>query len=97
MKFPIEILFAIIAIAGGIARYLNSFVNGEPFKFSIFLASAFVAGFSGMMFYYLGLTMDLPTPFLAMMAGTGGFFGEQTMKYIMEYITHKAGKDRIQQ
>ena len=92
MKFPIELIYAVIAITGGIARYLNSFVNGQPFRLSIFIASAFVAGFSGMMFYYLGVTMSLPTPFLAMMAGTGGFFGEQSMKYVMEYVTKRTQK-----
>lgn len=86
---PLEILAVAIATAGGVARYLNGYANGEPFKFSVFVASAFVAGFSGLMFWYLGVSMNLPAPFLAIMAGVGGFFGEQTLKFIMEIAKNK--------
>jgi len=44
---PIQVLYGCVAVAGGIARYLNSYVQGKPFKVSIFFASAFTAGFSG--------------------------------------------------
>jgi hypothetical protein len=88
-QLPVEIFVVTIACAGGIARYLNGYANGQPFKLSIFIASTFVAGFSGLMFWYLGVSMNLPTPFLAMMAGVGGFMGEQSLKYIMEVITNK--------
>ena len=84
---PVQVVYAVIAIVGGCARYLNSFVTGTPFKFTVFLASAFVAGFSGYMFAELGQSMQLTSQFIFMMAGVGGFFGEQTMKYIMEYLT----------
>ncbi len=87
--FPVEMIYGFVAIAGGVARYLNGYVNGQRFKLSIFLASAFVAGFSGYMFALLGTSMNMPQGFLYMMAGAGGFFGEQTMKFIMEYITKK--------
>jgi len=93
---PVQIIYVIIAIAGGVARYLNGYANGAPFKFSVFLASALSAGFSGMMFYYVGLSLSLPTPFLAMMAGTGGFFGEQTMKLVLEYTSRGVSKGRKQ-
>jgi hypothetical protein len=84
--FPLEALYALLAVTGGVARYLNGFANGVPFKLSIFLASAFVAGFSGIMFAYMGISLSLPQAFIYMMAGTGGFFGEQTMKLVMEYV-----------
>ena len=86
-NIPTQVVYAAVAIVGGCARYLNSFVEGVPFKFSIFIASAFVAGFSGYMFAELGQSMQLTSQFIFMMAGVGGFFGEQTMKYIMEYLT----------
>lgn len=84
--FPIEFLYGVIAIAGGCARYLNSYVSGQKFKFSIFLASAFVAGFSGYMFALLGHALVMPESMIFMMAGVGGFFGEQTMKFIFEWV-----------
>lgn len=87
--FPAEFLYGVLAVMGGCARYLNSFASGKPFKLSIFLASAFVAGFSGYMFAVLGETMAMPSQMLFVMAGIGGFFGEQTMKLILEYTTGK--------
>jgi LydA holin phage, holin superfamily III len=88
-NIPIEIIYGAIAIAGGIARYLNGYVNGERFKLRILVASAIVAGFSGFMFALLGQTMAMPAPMINVMAGVGGFFGEQTLKFIMEYAEKK--------
>lgn len=90
--FPIEIIYGLFAVAGGIARYLNGYANGQSFHFGIFLASAFVAGFSGYMFALVGMSLNMPQGLLFMMAGTGGFFGEQTMKLIFEYIQKKVEK-----
>ncbi len=87
--FAVEWIYGVLAIAGGCARYLNGFVDGHKFSFRVFLASAFVAGFSGYMFALLGETMNLPAPMPSIMAGTGGFFGEQSMKLILEYISHR--------
>lgn len=89
---PVEIAFVGIAVFGGVARYLNGYTNGAPFKLSIFVASSIAAGFSGWMFALFGVTMDLPQEMLFVMAGTGGFFGEQTLKYIMESVTNKFDK-----
>ncbi len=86
---PVELIYGMVAIVGGSARYLNSYVEGRPFKLSIFAAAAFVAGFSGYMFALVGEQMHFPQEMLFIMAGCGGFFGEQTMKYILEYTTGK--------
>lgn len=86
---PVDFIFVIVATCGGYARYLNGYTNGVPFRFSIFMASGLAAGFSGYMFATLGQTMALPESMLFVMAGTGGFFGEQTMKYILERVTKK--------
>ena len=74
-NLPIEIMFVLIASFGGVARYLNGYANGVPFKLSVFIASAIVAGFSGWMFALFGKSMDFPHEMIYVMAGTGGFFG----------------------
>jgi hypothetical protein len=90
-KLPItQIIYGLVAMCGGLARYLNAYANGRPFKVSILAASTFVSGFSGYMFATLGLSAALPQPLVYIMAGAGGFFGEQTMKFIMEYVQKKA-------
>lgn len=87
--FPLEAVYVFVAIAGGMARYLNSYANGVPFKLGILLASSFSSGFSGYIFALLAVTMSLPLPMQFIFAGVGGFFGEQTMKYVMEYVTKR--------
>lgn len=89
-NLPIEFMFVSIAFFGGIARYLTGFTNGAPFRFSVFFASGIVAGFSGWMFALFGETMHLPQEMLFVMAGIGGFSGEQTMKFILEQVTLKS-------
>lgn len=86
----LQIAYGSVAIIGGIARYLNMYSSGQtPFSLKMFLASTFVSGFSGYMFSLIGLSLSLPTTFIFMMAGSGGFFGDQTMKYVTEYVTTK--------
>lgn len=84
-----SLVYGLIAIVGGVARYLKGFTDGKPFVFTIFLASAFTSGFSGYMFALMGESMDLPNPILFIMAGTGGFFGEQTLKFVYEWSKNK--------
>lgn len=88
--FPVQVIYVAIAVVGGMARYFNSFADGKiPFKASILLASAFMAGFSGMMFALVGDSLSMPNPIPHIMAGVGGFFGDQTMKLVLDYVAKK--------
>lgn len=95
-KVPAQAYYVVIAVAGGAARYLNTYSEGG-FKFSvaIFIASAFAAGFSGMMFALFGDAMSLPNPLPHIMAGVGGFFGDQSMKFLLEYFTKEKLKQNV--
>lgn len=84
-----QFVYGFIAICGGIARYLNNYATGATFRLSIFLASAFVAGFSGWMFALIGVSMSFDQPITFAMAGMGGFMGEQTLKFVWELIQHR--------
>jgi H+/gluconate symporter-like permease len=86
---PLEILIAILAIFGGVARYLNGYINGRGFKLSIFISSVIVSGFGGLMFGLLGSSMDLPIVMVSMMSGMGGYFSEQTLKFVYEVVKGK--------
>ena len=88
---PVTFSYGAIAILGGIARYLNSYTkDGSPFSVKVLAASTVVSGFSGYMFALVGLSLSMPEPILFIMAGAGGFFGDQTMKFVMEYVKIKA-------
>ncbi len=86
---PAQFIYTGVAIGGGIARYLNSYIRGGGFNFYILCASVFVSAFSGYMFSLVGLSLALPTTFISIMAGVGGFFGDQTMKMVLEYVQGK--------
>lgn len=86
---PIQYIYGVIAIIGGMARYLTGYADGKHFSLGIFAASAFVSGFSGWMFALIGISMNMPQPVLFIMAGTGGFMGEQTMKLVVEWVQGK--------
>lgn len=88
-KIPTEFMYGVIALIGGMARYLNDYRNGNPFNIGLFFASTFVSGFSGYMFALMGIAMNFPQPMLFILAGTGGFFGDQSMKLIMQWIGNK--------
>lgn len=88
-NFQFEIIYGILATAGGIARYLSEYNRSGKFAMRHFIASTAISGFSGYMFALLGISLDLPQTFLFMMAGTGGFMGEQALKFISEYVTNK--------
>ncbi len=87
---PVQFVYGAIAVCGGVARYLNSIaVDGNKFHVGIFFASSFVSGFSGWMFATMGMSLNMSQEIVFIMAGTGGFFGDQTMKLIMEMLSKK--------
>lgn len=88
-KFPIEpvqFIYGAIALCGGVARYLNMYMQQGIFSWSMFCASAFVSGFSGYMFALMGQSLSMPEPMTYMMAGLGGFFGDATLKFLYEVV-----------
>ncbi len=87
--YTFEMIMSLVAIAGGVARYLSNYQKGAPFKLSMFFASIFASGFAGIMFGLVGVSMNLPDPILFMMAGSGGFFADQAMKFVLESVTKK--------
>lgn len=86
---PIEIIMTLLAVFGGVARYLNGYINGQGFRFSLFIASIVVSGFGGLMFGLLGMALDAPMTLLLVMAGLGGHFSDQTLKFIYEIVKNK--------
>lgn len=93
MKFPdhipVEMIYVAIATVGGMARYLSNYTQNGSFSFKFFAASSFASGFSGWIFALLGLSLQMPNQLLYVMAGVGGFFGDQTMKLMLEYFQRK--------
>jgi len=88
-QIPMEFAYGTLAILGGAARYFTVYAQEGKFNFRAFLASTFASGFSGYMFSLLGISLALPQPFIFMLAGVGGFMGDNAMKFLAEYVTKK--------
>lgn len=86
---PMQYVYGVVAIFGGVARYLTGYANGTKFKFSVFIASAFTAGFSGWIFAQIGISLNFSMEWIFVLSGIGGFFSEQTMKFILEWVQEK--------
>ena len=81
-NIPVEILWIILAIFGGIARYLDTYLTGkEIFSFSKVLATMFVCGFTG--FICAQIFLLIYPSWALVSAGIGGYLGTEAIKTIV--------------
>lgn len=89
-KIPTEIIYIALATAGGIARYLSSYrEKHHKFTWGALFVASFVSGFSGYMFALFAKSIALPQTLVYMLAGMGGFLGENALRFLGEYIIDK--------
>lgn len=88
-----DVAWAVIAILGGIARYLDSFLKGgHPPTWTRLMAHAFVSGFSGYMVAQVSLQIKPEWAFIA--AGVAGYLGTQALDMVAELMRKRAGVDK---
>lgn len=86
---PVGVMYTVLAMIGGTARYLVQYTKGTPFKLTMFVSNILISGFSGYMFAIFGTSMDFPPHMLVVMAGIGGFLGVNAIELIVEHISKK--------
>lgn len=92
LPFGAEIMWVLIAMAGGIARYLDQYLKtGSPPKIGMLLAHAVVSGFSGYMMVQFVLRFSPDWSIIA--AGAGGYLGTQGLDFISHTMKSKFGHD----
>lgn len=70
-----------LAMAGGIAKYLNEYLNGRKFHSGHFLAQSVVSGFTGYLaFLFMGRTYP---EFASIASGVCGFGGAQLLNFLL--------------
>lgn len=92
-KVPAEIIYVAIAAFGGIARYLQFYLNEGAFAWQHFIAHIFVSSFSGYMFYQFATNvLNFPDNTIAIFAGLGGWMGVEALKMAEGVIRQKLNK-----
>lgn len=90
MKLPIDVIFVIVAIFGGIAKYLDTYLRGQE-KVTVARATSYiiVCAFTG---WITGEVMLIMYPNWALIAsGVGGYAGTQMMDVFVELMKLKFG------
>ena len=74
-KVPNELLYILLAVAGGISDYLSRFMKGENFVIGHFISRAFIGGFSGLMVGFVGQSYEWTGSLLFAAVGIAGYGG----------------------
>jgi len=78
-----EILWTLIAIAGGIAKYLHDMSkNNRPFKWVNLIAKAFISGFSGWTSAHVAMFVNSDPNFILVMCAMGGWMGADGIEFL---------------
>jgi hypothetical protein len=87
-----DVTWAAIAVLGGIARYLDSFLKGQTIPtWSKMIAHAFVSGFSGYMIAMAVMLMKPEWVFIA--AGVAGYLGTTALDILADVIRKRVGAE----
>lgn len=97
-KIPVEIgvyiIYAILAMAGGIARYLQKYIQGEVFNWRILLANVFISAVSGVFLALLGKSMGVSVEMIGMMSGIGGWLGSTGIDFVADIVKARTGPNQ---
>lgn len=88
-KIPPEWVYALLAMVGGAARYLNMYLVTGKFQWGNLVANIIISGFSGFIFGLVANTMALPQTMSLVFAGVGGFMGSNALEFLSAQVTKR--------
>jgi hypothetical protein len=91
-QFAVELIYVFIEAVGGVARYLQKYLEEGEFNIRHFFAHLFVSAFSGYMFGEFGLWVGLGDGALFLLVGMGGYMGTETLKLIEGILKQRLKK-----
>ena len=84
-----ETIYVLVSAMGGVAKYLNEYMNTGKFHLGMFVANIFLSGFSGIMFKLFGESLGLNHNMLFMLAGVGGFMSSSALSLLANVVAKK--------
>jgi hypothetical protein len=89
-KFDSDLIWILLAMAGGVARYLDEYLRTSitP-SVGKLCANALVSGFSG--FIVAQATLKLSPDWALVAAGVGGYMGTQGLEWISSVLKNRLG------
>lgn len=91
-QVSVEGVYVAVAAAGGIARYLQKYLEEGKFGFRHLIAHTIVSAFSGYMFGEFGLWLGMGERALFLLVGIGGYMGTESLKVIETIIKKRFTK-----
>lgn len=88
-----ELAWVGLAMMGGVARYLDSYLrSGQNPRLGLALSHALVSGFSGYM--VAQVTLRVQPEWALVAAGIGGYLGTQGMDWLATVLKKRIGGDK---
>ena len=81
-RLPQEIIYLLMAIAGGFAKVAQSIATGERISIIMAVAHVIVSAFSGLMFAIFLELLGMTGNGRLLAAGMGGWLGVEALHYI---------------
>jgi len=89
MKFSADIVAVLLAVAGGVARYMQELLEGRRFVWVALLGHLFIGGFTGISMAKLAAIAGLGVDGQHLLSAWGGVVGLKAFDYIKTYLDKK--------
>lgn len=80
-------VFPLVALFGGIVKYLQAVLGGKPFSWLAFAIEALTALFLGLLITFIGKEMEASVYWLGACSGLGGWLGAEFVKNLLRHYS----------
>jgi len=91
-SFVMKAAVVLVAAAGSVARYLERWIEGEPFLWTKFAAHFLVSTFTGFTFAQFGEFLHMGINGVILLACIGSFTGPRSVDFIYSLIQKRLGQ-----